>query len=193
MCKALNDACDKSPPRLLRNPAARLHKLPDSPEQQTWTPVQLRRFFAHSAEDRWLALWQFIADSAMRRGEVAGLRWPDLDLEAAAVRLATQRAKGGGTVRRQRLKRKRGRRVHLDVGTVAGLKAWRKQQAAEQFAWPGEWGNDEQLVFRALQLDAASDLGFCKSGCGDLNPGSPVPQTKGAVPADCGPSPLIPG
>lgn len=149
LCKALNDACDESPPRLLRNPAAKAHKMPPSPEQQTWTPEQLRAFFAYCAsiDDRLLTLWRFTADSAMRRAEIAGLRWGDLDLDAARVRLATQRAKGGGTVERRVLKGKRGRSVDIDAGTVTALKAWRKRQAGEQLAWPGEWGNDEQLVF----------------------------------------------
>jgi integrase len=54
-------------------PAAR------SPEQKVWSPVELRDFLEHVREDRLYALWLLVATTGMRRGELAGLRWVDVD------------------------------------------------------------------------------------------------------------------
>lgn len=147
LSRALNDAVAEQPPRIPANPAARAHKMPPSPEQATWTAEQLRTFYAAVARDRLAALWRLAPSSGLRRGELAGLRWPDVDLDAGALKLIVQRAKGGGTVTARQLKGKRGRHVALDPATVAALKTWRAAQTAERLAWPGQWGNDDDLVF----------------------------------------------
>ena len=56
-----------------------------SPEMQVWTPEQLRTFLAHVRNDRLYALWLLIATTGMRRAELAGLRWVDVDLDAARL------------------------------------------------------------------------------------------------------------
>jgi integrase len=52
----------------------------------TWSPAQLRQFAASVAEDRLSALWLVAMTTGPRRGEVAGLRWADLDLDAHKLR-----------------------------------------------------------------------------------------------------------
>lgn len=147
LSRALNDATRETPPRLPANPAAGAHKAPDSPTQAVWSAEQLRTFYASTAEDRLAPLWRLTAASGLRRGELAGLRWTDLDLDGRRVSVSQQRAKGAGGVTTRVTKGKRGRMVSLDEATVAGLRAWRKRQAAERLAWPGEWGNDDDLVW----------------------------------------------
>jgi Phage integrase, N-terminal SAM-like domain/Arm DNA-binding domain len=56
-----------------------------SPELQVWTPQQLRTFLAHARQDRLYALWLLVATTGMRRAELAGLRWVDIDLDAARL------------------------------------------------------------------------------------------------------------
>jgi integrase len=84
----------------------------------------------------------------MRRGEVAGLTWRDVDLEAGTI--TVQRARvtvRGGDVRESKPKTRPGRRqVELDDDTWAALKVWQQQQAAEKGQWPGEWP-EHGLVF----------------------------------------------
>jgi integrase len=53
-----------------------------SPEMRVWTPEQLRAFLAHARTDRLYAAWLLVATTGMRRGELAGLRWVDVDLDA---------------------------------------------------------------------------------------------------------------
>lgn len=135
--RALADAVED---RLLaRNPAAGAHKQPEGREAAYWTLDELRAFYRHVADDRLLPLWRLAGFTGLRRGELVDLRWRDVDLDAGQLHLATQRAKGGGEVTSQGLKGKRGRVVSLDAGTVGALRGWRRRQAEERMAWPGDW------------------------------------------------------
>jgi integrase len=119
----------------------------DRPEMIVWTHEQLRAFLAHVAGDRFNALWRLAATTGMRRGELLGPRWTDLDLDAGVLNVAQTRVKGGGTVGYGRPKTAKGRRaIALDEATVAMLKAHRKTQARERLAW-GPGYRDEGLIF----------------------------------------------
>jgi Phage integrase family len=48
-------------------------------------PEQLRALLAHVRADSLYAAWMLFATTGMRRGEVAGLRWADGDLDAGRV------------------------------------------------------------------------------------------------------------
>ena len=144
LSKALDDAVEDG--LLNRNPACGTHKLPESPEQESWTAEELRAFLEFASGDRFSAMWRFAAFTGVRRGELAGLRWRDLDLDAGRAFVVQQRAKGGGTVNTGRLMGKRGRAVTLDPKTVETL---RQHQAAqlEAKAFLGEGYQDHGLVF----------------------------------------------
>lgn len=144
LSKALDDAVEDG--LLNRNPARGTHKLPESPEQETWTAEELRAFLEFVSGDPFAAMWRFAAFTGVRRGELAGLRWRDLDLDAGRVFVVQQRAKGGGTVNIGRLKGKRGRAVTLDPTTVQILREHEKAQA-EAKAFLGEGYQDHGLVF----------------------------------------------
>jgi integrase len=58
-------------------PAAR------APEQKVWSPQELGAFPDHVHDDRLYALWLLVATTGMRRGELAGLRWVDIDFDHA--------------------------------------------------------------------------------------------------------------
>lgn len=96
LSRALSDAVNDG--LLPRNPVERCHTMPESPEQQTWSAHEVRRFLAHVATDRLVAMWRVAATTGIRRGELVGLRWRDVDLEAGRITIAQQRAKGAGVV-----------------------------------------------------------------------------------------------
>lgn len=50
-----------------------------------WTEHQLAEFLGFIASDRLCAMWWLIALRGLRRGETAGLRWSDVDLDSRAV------------------------------------------------------------------------------------------------------------
>jgi integrase len=124
-------------------------------EMKTWTREELDRFLAHVAADRLFPMWRLAAWTGMRRGEVAGLTWRDIDLDAGTI--TVQRARVTVTsrdVRESKTKTGSGRRqVELDEETVAALEAWQERQRQERDEWPGEWPS-HGLVF-ALQDGAA--------------------------------------
>src|SRR4030095_1083864 len=58
---------------------------PGRPELQVWTAAELRAVLAAGADDRLYALWLLAASTGMRRGELLGLQWPEVDLGRARV------------------------------------------------------------------------------------------------------------
>ena len=105
---------------------------PGRPELQVWAAAELRTFLAAVEDDRLYALWLLAASTGMRRGELLGLRWPDVDLGRARVAVRRSLVTVGHKVMVSEPKTAKGRRsVALDPATVAGLKAWHKHQAAD--------------------------------------------------------------
>jgi integrase len=120
---------------------------PGRPELQVWTAAELRAFLAHVQGDRLYALWLLAASTGMRRGEVLGLQWPDVDLARARVAVRRSLVTVGHQVVVSEPKTAKGRRsVALDPATVTALKAWRKHQTAERLVWGPAW-TDSGLVF----------------------------------------------
>ena len=127
--KALGDAVKWG--KLARNVADAVESpRADRGRTEVWTVEQLRTFLNHVAQDRLYAMWLLFATSGMRRGEVAGLAWPDLDLDAGLVRIDwTLGLVDAKPTSKLRPKSRAGKRtMALDPATVDALRAWRKQQ-----------------------------------------------------------------
>jgi integrase len=144
--KALNDAVRWG--LLVRNPAQ--HAAPPTPrrgELRTWTADELRRFLDSLQDDRLCAAWRLAALTGMRRGEVLGLRWTDLDLDGGWLSVRQTLIVVDNHPQLSQPKTARGeRRVALDPGTVASLRVHRKAQAAERLAAGPAWTHSD-LVF----------------------------------------------
>src|SRR3546814_20619615 len=81
----------------------------------------------------------------MRRGEVRGLRWCDLDLDARRLSVRQALVSIAYEVQVSDVKTGHGRRtIDLDPGTVDVLKAWRMERAEEM---GGIEPTGESLVF----------------------------------------------
>jgi integrase len=100
----------------------------------SWTPLQVARFLEHARADRWWPLWRFLAVTGARRSEAVALTWSQLDLERGEVTLDRAVVVADGKVHDSTTKSGRARIVTLDPETVAVLRAWRAQQAAELLA-----------------------------------------------------------
>lgn len=61
-----------------------------APEMAFWTPADLDTFLAHAASDELGPLYHLAAMTGMRRGEVCGLRWEDVNLDGARLTVRRQ-------------------------------------------------------------------------------------------------------
>ncbi|HKE98351.1 MAG TPA: site-specific integrase [Actinomycetes bacterium] len=104
-----------------------------SPEMKVWTPEQLRAFLAEVRSDRLFAGWMLLATTGLRRGELLGLRWADVDLEVGTASPRRPRVFAGTEVHVSEPKTTKGRRlIALDPATVAALRAHKARQAEER-------------------------------------------------------------
>lgn len=118
-----------------------------SRQMQTWNRDQLRAFLESVREDRLFAAWRLAATTGMRRGELLGLRWLDLDLDSARASIVQTMVDAPREPQVSAPKTEKGRRaVALDPETVVALRAHRKAQAAEKLAL-GPAYEDRGLVF----------------------------------------------
>lgn len=144
--KALDAAVRKG--LLNKNPCDLADKPKVPPADVTldvWTPDELVRFVSATTTDRLAALWRLDAMTGLRRSEVCGLQWPDIDLDGGrlSVRRAVVIVDGMPHVKPPKTARSR-RTVELDKGTVAALREHRRLQLEERLragtAWsPGAW------------------------------------------------------
>ena len=117
------------------------------PEMHVWSPEQLRAFLDHVRGDRLYAAWLLLATTGMRRGEVAGLRWVDVDLDAGRVSPRRPRVVVNYEVVVSEPKTAKGRRsLALDPATLAALREHRVRQLEERLAVGPRW-QDSGLVF----------------------------------------------
>jgi integrase len=118
-----------------------------APEMQVWSPEQLRIFLVYVRTDRLFAAWMLFATTGMRRGEVAGLRWVDVDLAAGRVTPRKPRVQVDYKVHVSEPKTAKGKRsIALDPMTVAAIREHRARQAEERLLVGPLW-QDTGLVF----------------------------------------------
>jgi integrase len=100
-----------------------------------WTPAQCGQFLDEIEARRLYALFHLAAYWGLRRGELAGLAWSDVDLRTRRVHIR-------GDVKSEDSDRE----LIIDQGTADVLGAWRKVQLAERLAWGPAW-TDTGLCF----------------------------------------------
>jgi integrase len=101
---------------------------------------------------RWRSLYPIASvalATGMRRGELLALRWQDVDLDGATLRVerALEQTKRGGLVFKPPKTRYGRRTITLPPSTVAELRAHRKSQAEQRLALGLGKAPDEALVF----------------------------------------------
>lgn len=150
---ALNSAVRRR--ELARNPCDQVETVPATRVQRVdvpWTLAQLTAFLGEIVGERLAALFALAVMSGMRRGELCGLRWQDVDLDGKVITVRQQHVVIGHEVivRPAKTEAGRFRRIRLDEGTVTMLRAVQSAQRRARLAiGPAIWtGNDtEGLVF----------------------------------------------
>ncbi len=135
-----------------RNPIASVRR--PSVEQRppsTWSEREARSFLSATQDDRLAAMWALALTRGLRRGELCGLRWSAVDLEAGTLQVVHTLVMVDGHPVESTPKTKTGRRtVPLDGSLVTLLKARRAAQRAERLragaAWsPGDYAFTDEL------------------------------------------------
>ncbi len=83
--------------------------------------------------------------TGMRRGEVLGLRWSDIDLDAARLAVRQALVAVGYDVIKSTPKSHNARVIDLDAETVRKLRQHRRQQNEERVEWAADY-EDQNLV-----------------------------------------------
>ncbi|MEU3202146.1 tyrosine-type recombinase/integrase [Streptomyces sp. NPDC006996] len=112
------------------------------------TAVEARQFLDAARADRLHALYELALRTGLRKGELLGLRWEDLDLTTgtASVRRSLQRTRTGGLTHLPAKTRASERRIALPTECIHSLKKHQERQDREREAAGPDW-RDESLVF----------------------------------------------
>ena len=131
--------------------AVRWHVLPTNPataarapkvertEMRVWSATEAARFLAATADERLGPLWTLALHTGLRRGELAGLRWKDLDLNLGTLTVSQQRTTADYAVVVAAPKAKSHRQLVLAVPTVVALQRHRATQRRERLAAGPAW------------------------------------------------------
>jgi integrase len=129
----------------------------ETPERDTWSPTQVQTFLRAAEGDELYALFRVALGYGLRRGELLGLRWSDLDLDTRVLSVRQQVGwiHGRPTVDRPKTSKSR-RSFSIDRDTVAVLRRHRLAQHPKNVEWQ-EW-----------------DLVFCEPNGRPLRPYTPL-------------------
>jgi integrase len=138
MTKALKDAARL---RLIAHNPASDTELPKAQrsEMRAWGAEDAESFLAATRGTRLYPLWRLALATGLRRGELCGHRWSDVDLVAGTASVAHTRTTAGKAITPQPKTDAGFRTISLDAGTVTVLRAWKKRQLEERMAAGPAW------------------------------------------------------
>lgn len=146
--KALEDAVDAGV--VARNVADRAK--PPRPSRRStrqvgsWEPTELAEFLDSVRGSRLEAVWRLAAMTGMRRGEILGLRWADVDLEAASLSVRHAVVAVAYEVIESTPKSHNARVIDLDTETVDLLRAHKRRQQEERVEWGVDYKEHDLLA-----------------------------------------------
>lgn len=152
--KALGDAVsdgllEANPAAAAKPPKAKVAEEAARKKRRFWSADEVRAFLQALDGNRLQAALHLAATTGMRRGEVLGLRWQDLDFDAARLMVEQTLVAPRYVLTFSEPKTKQGRRsIDLDPETLAVLKAHRRRQVEERLSF-GLGYAESELVFRS--------------------------------------------
>ena len=131
----LNGYLGRNPVQGVRRP--KLQRVP----MTSWSTEQAKAFLEFTKDDRLSFAWWLLLARGLRRGELCGVRWEDVDLDGQVLRINRTRVTVEGRTIDSTPKTESGRRsIPLDPALVAVLRRHKARQAAEALvAGPGAY------------------------------------------------------
>ncbi|MHC6630517.1 tyrosine-type recombinase/integrase [Streptomyces globosus] len=113
-----------------------------------FTAAEARQFLDAARADRLQALYELALRTGLRKGELLGLHWEDLDLTTgtASIRRSLQRTRTGGLTHLPTKTRASERRIALPTECLHSLKEHKERQDMERQAVGSDW-KGSGLVF----------------------------------------------
>ena len=115
-------------------------------EVHAWSAEELRLFLDHTRGTPHHGLWLVAAATGLRRGELLGLRWDDVDLATPSLTVRRSLSVIKGDARLKQPKTSRCRTLRLDATTATTFRQRREEQQRRRAAVLS-WRNDWNLVF----------------------------------------------
>ncbi|MEC4611810.1 tyrosine-type recombinase/integrase [Tsukamurella tyrosinosolvens] len=134
---------------IAKNPAASVPRPRiDREEARVLTPEDVRRVLEGARTSRYYVAVLLLAQSGLRRGEAAGLKWSDVDLDKREIdiRHTLTRVNGKHVLSAPKTKRSR-RRIPITDEMVRELRALRKRQLEERLKAGTAWCGHDEMVF----------------------------------------------
>jgi len=130
LVKALNDAVKFE---LLNRNVAKSVEMPryEKPDITPYDESQVRQLLEHANRtgDYFAPIWRLLFVSGMRRGELCGLKWSDVDTVGGTITISETRLTVAGQTLVESPKTRQSRRtVSLDAGTISELVKFRNLQ-----------------------------------------------------------------
>ncbi|MEV7446349.1 site-specific integrase [Streptomyces sp. NPDC091204] len=115
------------------------------------TATEARQFLTAAQGHRLHTLFELALHTGLRKGELLGLRWEDLDLDAstAAIRRTLQRTNAGGLTTLPTKTRASERRIALPARCVQSLKLHHEQQQREREVAGTTWQHNGHVFTTA--------------------------------------------
>ncbi len=110
-----------------------------------WTAAQCGVFLDAIGDDRLYPLYHLAAYWGLRRSELAGLEWSDLDLKKR--RLHVRQAEADDELDSTKSEDS-DRIITIDQDTAAVLEAWRERQLFERLEWGDAWQDSGRVFTR---------------------------------------------
>ncbi|MGN6325729.1 site-specific integrase [Pseudolysinimonas sp.] len=138
------DLIESNPARNISLPSTGKGKI------RIWDVAQVAKFMDATTHERLGAFYELAVFTGMRRGELIGLSWEDVDLESGEIIVRKQHVQVGKQVVEGSIKTDAGqdRRVSLGPQAIGALMAWRIRQESEKEAAGDAWVDTGRVFTR---------------------------------------------
>lgn len=130
------------------NPASNI-KPPKRPRKRrtVWTPDQIQAFLLSVQRDRFAPLFLLELTTGIRRGQICGLKWSAVDLDAGEITVHDNRVVVAGHARDKAGGKTENadQTISIDRATVAALRRWREIQDSEREFFGGDYPADDYV------------------------------------------------